>query len=461
MQPLKKPINPIVQLVEPEIKELVSKKNWRALKDAISDWLPQDIADLISTLSPEEGIILFRLLPKQLQSQVFAEFDPETQGYIIRNLTSDQVKAVLAELDPDDRTELFEELPPDLTKTLLNLLSPEDRRETLQLLGYPKDSVGRLMTPDYVTVRPEMAVREALEHIRRRGLDAETIDVVYVVDRQGRLLDDLPLRKLILADPDQRIESLMDYKVISINATEDQEEAVKLFERYDLLALPVTDSEGYLLGIVTVDDIIDVLTEEQTEDFTKFMAIEAQPIGLDFITRLKEIPLRKLYRSRVLWLLLLVLMNLLTGGIIQQFESTIARYVVLVTFLPVIIDSAGNAGSQAATLVIRGMAVGTIQVRDWLVLLGRELLVASALGLTMGVGISFIGIFRGGPQIAKVVATAMVLSVVTGSLTGVLLPFLLARFRHDPATASTPLITTLADIMGTAVYLGVAHIMLS
>ncbi len=456
----KKPINPIVLLVEPEIKELIAKKDWRALKDAISDWLPQDIADLLNTLKPEESIILFRLLPKGLQYQVFAESDTETQEFIIRNLTSDQVKAMLAELSPDDRTELFEELPPDLAKVLLNLLSPEDRRETLYLLGYPKGSVGRLMTPEYVTVEKDWSVKEALEQIRKKGIDAETIDVVYVVDKNGKLLDDLPLRKLVLSDPDQKIESLMDYKVVYINATADQEEAVKLFERYDLVALPVTDSEGYLIGIVTVDDIIDVLREEQTEDFAKFQAIEAAPIGLDIITRIKEIPIKKLYRSRVVWLLGLLFMDMVVGGIIQSFEETIAKYVVLVTFLPVLVDTAGNVGSQAATLVIRAMAVGTVQIRDWLVLLARELLVAGSLGLTMGLGISFMGIIRGGAQIATVVVSAMVLNVLAGGAIGVLLPFLFTKLRVDPASASTPLITTLADIVGTVIYLGLAYLIL-
>lgn len=456
----KKPINPIVLLVEPEIKELIAKKDWRALKDAISDWLPQDIADLLNTLKPEESIILFRLLPKGLQYQVFAESDTETQEFIIRNLTSDQVKAMLAELSPDDRTELFEELPPDLAKVLLNLLSPEDRRETLYLLGYPKGSVGRLMTPEYVTVEKDWSVREALDQIRKKGIDAETIDVVYVVDKNGKLLDDLPLRKLVLADPDQKIESLMDYKVVYINATADQEEAVKLFERYDLVALPVTDSEGYLIGIVTVDDIIDVLREEQTEDFAKFQAIEAAPIGLDIITRIKEIPIKKLYRSRVVWLLGLLFMDMLVGGIIRSFEETIAKYIVLVSFLPVLVDTAGNVGSQAATLVIRAMAVGTVQVRDWLVLLGRELLVAGSLGLTMGLGISFMGIIRGGAQVATVVVSAMVLNVLAGGAIGVLLPFLFTRLRVDPASASTPLITTIADIVGTGIYLSLAYLIL-
>lgn len=460
MEQPKRPINPIVQLVEPEVRELVVQKNWRALKDVISEWLPQDIADLITSLKPEEGVILFRLLPRRLQSEVFAEFDPDIQERILKNLTGDQVRAVLEEMDPDDRTELFEELPPDLTKTLLNLLSPEDRREALQLLGYPKGSVGRLMTPDYVSVRPDMTVQQAVEHIRRAGIDAETVDVVYVVDDEGRLLDDLPLRKLVLADWQQTVQSLMDWKVISILASEDQEEAVKLFQRYDLIALPVTDREGYLLGIVTVDDIMDVLTEEQTEDFTKFMAIEAAPVGLDLITRLKEVPFKKLYRSRVSWLIVLLLMDLVTGGIIQSFEETIAKYVVLVTFLPVLVDTAGNAGSQTATLVIRAMALGTVHLKDWFFLLGRELLVGGVLGLTMGAGISVMGLIRGGVQVAPIVILAMILNVVVGCLIGVLLPFIFVRFKLDPATSSTPLITTLCDITGTAIYLGLAYILL-
>jgi magnesium transporter len=293
------------------------------------------------------------------------------------------------------------------------------------------------------------------------GRDVETINVIYCVDEQGHLLDDIPIRKLILAEPQQTIESIMDRSFVSINAYADQEEAVKVMQKYDLISLPVTNAEGKLLGIVTIDDIIDILQEEQTEDFTKISAITTKPTQLDFVTKLKEVPLNKLYRSRITWLILLLFMNLITGGIINRFEETIAKYVVLVTFLTVIIDSAGNAGAQSATLVIRALALGTVQMRDWLYLFGKELLVAGALGITVGFGISFIGFFRGGNlTIAFVVVISLILNIIVGSLIGVLLPFILTKFKKDPATASAPLITTLADIFGTAIYLGIAFLIL-
>ncbi|RKY26735.1 MAG: magnesium transporter, partial [Candidatus Omnitrophota bacterium] len=347
------------------------------------------------------------------------------------------------------------------TRKLLNILPPEERREALQLLDYPENSVGRLMTPDYVALKKSWTVEEAIEHIRKYGKDAETINMLYVVDENWHLVDEIPIRRLILAERTQTIESLMDYHFISIAANSDQEEAIKLFEKYNLVALPVTDSESRLLGIITVDDIIDAIREEQTEDFTRFSAIKAKSIDLELFTRIKEIPFRKIFRARISWLFLLLIMDLVTGGIIQGFQETIAKYVVLVTFLPVLVDTAGNAGSQSATLVIRALALGTVKLKDWLFLLGRELLVALGLGLTMGLGISFMGFLRGGSlQVASVVVLAMVINVIVGCLVGVLLPFIFTRLKKDPATASTPLITTLADIMGTGIYLGIAYLML-
>ncbi len=453
--------NPFVKLLGPEIQEAIKSRDWKALKDFISRWEPADIADLFREIDPEFRPLLLRLLPKNLQTEVFSELDPQLQQEILENLTNDLVKDILSELDPDDRTALFEELPPKLMRRLLNLLSPEDRKETLRLLGYPENSVGRLMTPDYVAVKSQWTVKQAIDHIREWGEDAETIDVIYVIDDDWKLLDDLPIRKLILADENDQIQSLMDFKVVYVHADADQEEAIKLIQRYNLIALPVTDSERHLLGIVTVDDILDAIQEEQTEDFTKFSAIDAEEVGLDFITNIKEVPLGKIIRSRVTWLLALLVMDLITGGIIQSFENIIARYVVLVTFLPVLVDTAGNAGSQSATLVIRALALGTVKLRDWGYLLLKELAVASGLGLIMGFGISFMGIIRGKSLvIAEVVVISMIINVIVGSLIGVILPFLFTKFKKDPATASTPLITTLADIIGTAIYLSIAFMVL-
>jgi len=454
-------INPMIQLLKPEVEELIKNKRWRVLKDVISTWHAADIADLFREINVEDCAMILRLLPQKLQTEVFSYLDSDMQEKILKSLTADHVKSIITEMEPDDRTELFEEMPPELTRKLINLLSSEERKVALQLLGYPEDSVGRLMTPDYVALKDHWTVEKAIEHIRKFGKDAETIDMVYVVDDEWHLLDDIPIRRLILANREQTVRSIMDHRFISITADLDQEEAIKIFEKYDLVALPVTDSEGHLLGIVTVDDIIDALREEQTEDFTKFSAIEPKHVGLDFITRLKEVPLRKIFRARITWLLTLLIMDLITGGIIQGFENTIAKYVVLVTFLPVLIDTAGNAGSQSATLVIRALALGTVKLRDWAYLLGKELLVAGALGVTMGLGISIMGIIRGRSiLIAQVVVLAMIINVIVGSLIGVLLPFMLTKAKKDPATASTPLITTLADIIGTGIFLGIAYLML-
>jgi magnesium transporter len=454
-------LNGHIELLKPEIEKLIEAKDWKAIKEALSVLHPSDIADLFEKLDIKYCVVLLRLLPSQLQSDVFSELDSELQLEILNNLTAEDVKSIITELDPDDRTELFEDLPPKLTRKLLNILPPEERKEALQLLGYPENSVGRLMTPDYVALKKDWTVEKAIEHIRKYGKDAETINMVYVVDEGWHLIDDIPIRRLILADKDQTIESLMDYHFVSINVNADQEEAIKLFEKYNLVALPVTDSEGHLLGIVTVDDIIDAIREEQTEDFTRFSAIKTKAVELDLFTRLREIPLRKIFRARVTWLFFLLIMDLIVGGIIQGFRETIAKYIVLVTFLPVLVDTAGNAGSQSATLVIRALALGTVKLKDWIFLLGRELLVAGALGIAMGVGISVMGIIRGGSLVvAKVVVLAMIINVIVGSLIGVLLPFIFTHFKKDPATASTPLITTLADIFGTVIYLSIAYLML-
>ncbi len=451
----------VVKLDLHKIRELIKNKNWRELKTIFSVLYPSDIAELLSELEIEECIIILRLLPPDLQSEVFSEVDTDQQEEILKNLTNENIKTIINELDPDDRTELFEEMPSDVTRKLINLLSPEERREALQLLGYPEDSVGRLMTPEYLAINAHWTIEKAMEHIREYGKDAETIDIVYVVDKDWHLLDDIPIRRLILANPKDKVESIMDRHYVSITATSDQEEAIKLFEKYNLLALPVTDEDGHLLGIVTVDDIIDTLREEQTEDFTKFSAIEADPIGLDFITNIKDVPITKLFRARITWLIALLFMDLITGGIIQGFEAMIAKYVVLITFLPVLVDTAGNAGSQSATLVIRALALGTVKVRDWLFLLGRELLVGGLLGLAMGAGISIMGFYRSkSVLIMEVVVVAMIVNVVIGSLIGVILPFIFTKIKKDPATASTPLITTLADIVGTGVFLSIAYIML-
>jgi magnesium transporter len=447
-------------LLKPEIEELLQAKDWESLKSVLESWYPQDIADLLEELPETDSAVLFLLLSSGLQVEVFEALERDAQLNIIKKIGDERVKELISEIAPDARVKLFEKLPPQIIQKLSSLLSPKDFKETLTILGFPENSVGRLMTPEYIAVRPDWTIKKALDHIREVGLEAETINMIYVVDDQGHLLDDIPLRRLILAEPKKTVAEIMDKTFVAISAYEDQEEAVKLMERYDLIAMPVVDENGRLLGIITIDDIIDVLQEEQTEDIVKISGLGPQ-IDTEAITRLKEIPLKRIYRSRVIWLILLLATNFISGGIIHSFELTIAKYVVLVTFLPVLIDTAGNAGSQSATLVIRAMALGTVSSRDWLFLLGKELIIGVLLGLTMGAGISILGFIRGGRvEITLIVVGAMVINVIVGSMIGVLLPFIFKKINVDPATASAPLVTTLADIFGCAIYLGMAYMFL-
>ena len=430
------------------------------MKEIIADWPPQDIASLIRSLEEKEAFIIFRLLPKSLASEVFSELDSEKHELLLSQMTNEQVREIFLELSPDDRTDLFEELPSEVTQKILNLLPADERKEALRLLGYPEDSVGRLMTPDYISLKAEGTIQDAIKQIREKGIDAETINMVYVVDEKNKLLDDIPIRRLILSNPKDSIDTIMDGQFISIFVNEDQEEAVKIMKRYRLNVLPVVDSDGVLLGIVTIDDIMEVMEEEETEDFTKVSGISSHDVGIDIVTDLLKSPVLKLYKSRIFWLFALLIMDLFTGGILHSFEELIGKYVVLVTFLPVLIDTAGNAGSQSATLTIRALALGTVKARDWLKLFLKEFSVSTLLGITMAVGISFMGFLRGGFNVVKVVVITMFVNVVVGSLIGIVLPFIFVSIKKDPATASTPLITTLADILGTLIFLTIASFML-
>ncbi len=444
-----------------DFQALIANRNWEELKKNIIKLPLGDIINLISSLPSTDILIILRLLPKEKQADIFSELDKENQLQILNGFSDKQIKILLHELNSDEKTELLEDLSPQLTQKLLNFLSPEQRKLILKFLDFPENSVGRMITTEYVVLKQNWTIEEAVAHIKEWGKDAETINMVYVVDEHWKLLDDIPIRRVILADNNQTVKDIMDYHFIALKATEDQEKAIKLFKKYDLVALPIIDSENIFLGIVTIDDILDAIQEENTEDFTKIGAVDVETKDLKFITNLKDIPISKIYKSRIVWLFALLLMDLLTGGIIQGFEATIAKYVVLVTFLPVLVDTAGNAGSQSATLVIRALALGTVQKKDWLYLFGKEFLVASLIGITMGLGISVMGIVRGkNIIIAEVVVISMIVNVIIGSLIGILLPFIFAKFKKDPATASTPLITTLADIIGTGIFLSTAYLIL-
>ena len=432
-------------------RNLIDDKNWKALKQELNNLDPLQIAEIIGDLSKTEQVILFRLLHRELAKETFQLVTHDEQEDIINRLAanSNKITSLLNDLDPDDRTAFFEELPGEVSQRLVQMLSKEEREIATTLLGYPEDSIGRLMTPEYVAVRPYFTVELALNHIRKFGRDSETLNVIYVVDEHWKLIDDIRIKEIILASPDQKISDLIDNRFVSLNAYDDQEVAVKEFRDHDRVALPVVDSNGILLGIVTFDDVMDVVEEENTEDFQKFGALQ------EAIVNPLKAKIAFLYKQRVVWLTALVFMNIFSGTALAHYENIIQSVISLVFFLPLLIGSGGNAGSQSATLMIRSLAMGVVEMKDWFRLLSKELLVSLLLGLTMAAGVSLIAGFRS-PEIVVVVAMTMVFTVMAGSMIGILLPFIFTKIKIDPATASAPLITCISDILGVIIYFTVA-----
>lgn len=434
-----------------EISELIEKKEWKVLRTELSRLESLEVAEIIEELSPGEEILIFRLLSNTQARDTFQLLSHEKQEEIIEGIAkqTSRLSSLLNDLDPDDRTAFFEELPGQVSQRLIQLLSPEERKIALQLLGYPEDSIGRLMTPEFVAVKVHFTVAQTLEHIRKFGHNSETLNVIYIVDNNWKLIDDIRIREIILADPGQSISELLDNRFVSLNAYDDQETAVRIFRDHDRVALPVTDSDGVLLGMVTFDDIMDVEEEETTEDFHKFGAFQNAVLN-----PLKAKP-TQMYQKRILWLTILVFMNIFSGAAIANFEYVIKSMVSLIFFLPLLIASGGNAGSQSATLMIRSLATGDVEASDWFRLLGKEFLVSFLLGITMAAGVSLIASVKA-PDIVIVVASTMIITVMVGSLIGLTIPFIFTKLKIDPATASAPLITSIADITGVWIFFSIA-----
>ena len=434
-----------------EIRELIEEKRWKELRSQLSGLDSLNVAEIIEELDPGEDILVFRLLSSTQGKESFQLISHDKQEEIIEGIAryTNKLSSLLNDLDPDDRTAFFEELPGQVSQRLIQLLSPEERSIALKLLGYPEESIVRLMTPEFVAVKVHFTVAQTLDHIRKFGRNSETLNVIYIVDDNWKLIDDIKIREIILADPDQPLSEMLDQRFVSLNAYDDQETAIRVFKDHDRVALPVTDSDGVLLGIVTFDDIMDIEEEEATEDFHKFGAFQNAIIN----------PLKAkatfLYQKRILWLTILVFMNIFAGAAISNFEHVIQSMVSLMFFLPLLIGSGGNAGSQSATLMIRSLAVGDVEVSDWLKLIGKEFLVSFLLGISMAAGVSMIASFKS-PEIIFVVASTMVITVMAGSLIGLTIPFIFTKLKIDPATASAPLITSLADITGVWIYFSIA-----
>ncbi len=431
-------------------KQLIEERQWQELREKLKDVPIPDIADLLMELSKGERVVLFRVLPRTTSSEVFSYMTSDLRNSLLKELTDEEARNLLSNLRPDDRTTLFEELPGQVTQKLLNLLSPQDIKETRFLLGYPEESVGRLMTPDYVAVRPEWTVEQSLQHIRLKGKDSETLNVIYVTDEKWTLLDSLDLHRFILSPPDALVSDLMDRTFVSIPAFDDRENAVYVLQHYDLFVLPVVDSEGILLGIVTADDIMDVAEEEATEDFHKTAAVA--PLKNTY----REASIWELYNKRIYWLVFLVFVSLLSAGIIGHFESTLQKVIILSVFIPMLTGSGGNTGAQSATMIVRALATGDIEVEQWRKTVRKEILVGISLGLTMGVAGFILGYIKGGAEIAIIIGITMFCIILVANLIGVALPFILTRLGLDPAVASNPLIASLVDATGLLIYFFVA-----
>ena len=447
-----------------QITTLIQEGEFFKLKKLLRSFQPADLVELIEDEDEREQLIIFRLLPLKLATEVFEFLDLEVQRHFLDNLTQDKVTDILNEMSPDDRTALLEYLPANFVAELVQHLSEPERRVTLQLLGYPEYSVGRLMTPDYIAIRENWTVQQVLDYVRQHGGQSETLNMLYVTDARGKLIDDIRIREFLLADPNTRVRDIMDHRFVQLTAGQDQEEAIDIFRRNDRVALPVVSADqGILLGIVTLDDILSIREEEDTEDIQKFGGSEA--LEEPYLNT----PLFQLVRKRAGWLVVLFLGELLTASAMQFFEGELQKAIVLVQFIPLIISSGGNSGSQATSLIIRAMALGEFTLSDWWQVLRRELIGGLMLGVILGcVGFGRIAIWQSitpiyGPHwllVAFTVGIALVGIVLWGSISGSMLPLILKRLGLDPATSSAPFVATLVDVTGLIIYFTVALVLL-
>lgn len=433
-----------------EIQALLDKKEYGLVKQRLLQEQAVDISEFVDDLDPKVSLLIFRLLPKELAVDVFSYLSPESQTELSSLVNEDELQEIVDELFFDDKIDFLEEVPASVVKRIL-LNAPESERRLInQFLAYPEDSAGSVMTIEFVSLKKEMTVEDALTRIRKTAPEKETIYTCYVTDGQRRLEGIITLKDLVLSKLTDKVGDIMSSDIISITTQDEQEEAADLFKKYNLLALPVTDHENRLVGIITVDDIMDVVDEEATEDIHKMATVG------DLNTSILNARPWLLIKKRAPWLLVLIIVNVFSGAGIAYFEEMIQSVVALVFFLPLLIDSAGNAGSQSATLMIRAMTLGDVQINDWFKLFIKEFMVGIPIGLLMAVTVSFVGFYRGGMDVAVIVSLSMFIVVVMGSVVGMCLPFIFNRLKMDPATASGPLITSIADILGVLIYFSIA-----
>lgn len=445
--------------IQEQFEQLIVKEDKLLIRDFLNEQNISDVVELINEYPEHEEKVIANMSIHRAVA-VFKLLDTPTQRDIIRQLPINTTAELLNALPADDRTDFLEELPKSAIRDLIKLLDPEERKITLSLLGYPEDSVGRLMTPDYVYVYENNTVEEVFNTIRRYARSSETVDVIYVINEEGELIDDITIKKIILAAPYKKVAELMDGRVVSLKTTDDQEYANQVFKMNNRVALPVTDDNNILLGIVTIDDMLWVANEEFSEDMQKMGGTEA--LDEPYL----EMPLLKLFRKRVTWLIILFLGELLTATAMGYFEDEIAKAVVLALFVPLIISSGGNSGSQASTLIIQAMAVGEITINDWWRVMRREIISGLLLGSVLGI-IGFVRVIVWhaiipdvyGPHwlpIGFTVGLSLIGVVLWGTLSGSMLPLLLKKLGADPAVSSAPFVATLVDVTGLLIYFSLA-----
>ena len=448
-------------------QQLIEERSWKTLKQELNNLEAFQIAEIIESLPKREQIVLFRMLSPRSAKEIFQHLSHDEQEDIIEEIAGNvtQLTALLNDLDPDDRTAFFEELPGEVSQRLMQMLSAEEREIATRLLGYPKDTIGRLMTPEFVAVKSHFTVQQALEHLRKFGRDSETLNVIYIVDINWKLIDDIRIKEIILASPDQTISEISDNRFVSLNAYDDKEVAIKVFQDHDRVALPVTGSDGTLLGIVTVDDVMDVLEEEATEDFQKFGGSE----GLDL--SYTKTSLFEMVKKRSGWLAILFIGQTLTASAMGFFEEEISKAVMLALFIPLIISSGGNSGSQTASIIIRALALGDLKLKNWWYVMRKEVFSGLFLGSILAV-IGFLrtfiwqetGLYNYGEfwfWIGISVSLSLIFVVVLGTLAGSMIPFILKKTGLDPAMASAPFVATLVDVIGLIIYFSVALMLLT
>jgi magnesium transporter len=440
------------KIFTPELKELIDSKNLKGLSSILRELHPADIVDIIRELEPTERVIALRVLDKIKIAETFSLLHPEEEEELLRYFTEQRVKEILLEMDPDDRTQLLDELPASVVKKYLRLLPKEERDEANILLNYPPQSAGRVMTTEYVDLKTEMSVSEALEHIRKTGPDRETIYTCYAINEKRILCGVVSLKDIILAKSDQKISKIMNENVYKVNTTDDQEEVAKAIQKYDFLSLPVVDSENRLVGIITVDDILDIVQEEVTEDFHKMAAM--------------QLPEEKYFRAgffkhvsgRVVWLFVLVLAATVSGKLLQKYSLALSSVIALAYFIPMLMGAGGNIGAQSSTLVIRALATGELTLKQWSNVLWKEIGTGILIGIILGLTAFIIAvIFLGEAMIGITVGVSVATVVVVGNMAGAITPLVFRYLRLDPAIVSAPLITTIIDVTGIIIYFEIAR----